>query len=68
MTQEELNNITKLQSELKDLSNSKLVEIMDSLTTEFDSTKENLIRLTFYLDTLENLYDKTLKEYETRVK
>jgi len=68
MTQEELNNIIKLQSELKDLSNSKLIEIMESLTTEFDLTKENLIKLTFYLDTLENLYNKTFKEYETRVK
>ena len=62
----EFEDIVKLQSELKDQSNTKLIEIIDKLTTDFDLTKENIINLTLYLDKVEELYNNTLKEFESR--
>ena len=43
MKKEEFENIVNLQNNLKEQPNSKLVEAMDILTTEFDLTKENII-------------------------
>ena len=37
---------------------------MDKLTNDFDLTKNSIIGLTVYLDGVEELYNKTLKEYE----
>jgi hypothetical protein len=68
MTTEEFDTIIKEQSELKNLPNSRLIEMMDKLSTDFDSTKANIINLTMYLDSVEELYNKTLKEYEQRTK
>ena len=39
---------------------------MDTLSTEFEKTKENVIKLTYYLDNLENTYNTILKEYRQR--
>jgi hypothetical protein len=39
---------------------------MDKLATDFDMTKTNIINMTVYLDKIEELYDKTLAEYESR--
>ena len=66
MTKEEFEQIVKEQSDLKNLPNNRLVEIMDVLSLEFESTKTNLINLTLKLDTIEGLYNKTLNEYQTR--
>jgi hypothetical protein len=66
MKKEEFENIVKLQSGLKDQPNSKLIEVMDKLTTEFDATKEVIINSTLYLDKVEELYNNILKEYESR--
>jgi hypothetical protein len=66
MKKEEFEEIVNLQASLKDQSNSKLIEVMDKLTSEFDLTKENIINLTLYLDKVEELYNNTLKEFETR--
>ena len=66
MKKEEFENIVNLQNKLKEQPNSKLVEAMDILTTEFDLTKENIINLTMYLDKLEELYNNTLKEFQSR--
>lgn len=66
MKQEEFENILKLQSDLKDQPNSKLIEVMDKLTTEFDLTKDNIIKSTLYLDKVEELYNNLLKEYQSR--
>jgi hypothetical protein len=66
MTKEEFENIIKIQTELNGLPNSKLIEVMDKLTTEFDETKQNLINTTLYLDKIEELYNNTLKEYQSR--
>ncbi len=66
MNKEEFENIIKLQSDLKDQPNSKLIEVMDKLTTEFDLTKESIINSTLYLDKVEGLYNNMLKEYQSR--
>ena len=66
MKKEEFENILKLQSELKDQPNSKLIEVMDKLTTEFDLTKDNIINSTLYLDKIEELYNNMLNEYQSR--
>ena len=66
MKKEEFEDIIKLQSELKEQSNAKLIEMMDKLTTDFDLTKENIINLTLYLDKVEELYNNTLKEFQSR--
>jgi hypothetical protein len=41
---------------------------MDLLTTDFEATKQNIISLTYYLDTVEELYNSILKEYQSRGK
>jgi hypothetical protein len=66
MKKEEFENIVKLQTDLKEQPNSKLIEVMDVLSTEFDLTKENIINLTMYLDKLEELYNNTLNEFQSR--
>ena len=66
MVKEEFENIVKELGDLKNLPNTKLIEIMDKLTTDFELTKNNIIGLTVYLDSVEELYNKTLKEYQSR--
>lgn len=68
MTKQEFTLITEQQKDLKNLPNSKLIEIMDKLSLEFDSTKENIIKYTYYLDNIELMYNNTLKEYQDRSK
>jgi hypothetical protein len=67
MKKEEFENIIKELGDLKNLPNTKLIEIMDTLTTDFEITKNNIIALTVYLDSVEELYNKTLEEYQSRV-
>ena len=66
MVKEEFENIVKELGDLKNIPNTKLIEIMDKLTTDFELTKNNIIGLTVYLDSVEELYNKTLKEYQSR--
>jgi hypothetical protein len=66
MKKEELENIIKEQPNLKDLPNNKLIEMMDLLTKDFELTKESIINSTRYLDTVEELYNRTLKIYQDR--
>jgi hypothetical protein len=66
MKKEDFENIVNLQNNLKEQPNSKLIEAMDILTTDFELTKENIINLTMYLDKLEELYNNTLKEFQSR--
>ena len=66
MKKEELENIIKEQPNLKDLPNNKLIEMMDLLTKDFESTKESIINSTRYLDKLEELYNNTLKVFQER--
>lgn len=66
MTEEQIKEITELISDLGNQPNSKLVEIMDRLSLDFEEKKTELINLTFYLDNVESLYNKILKEYQKR--
>jgi hypothetical protein len=66
MRKEEFENIIKEQANLKNLPNQKLVEFMDLLSSDFESTKESIINSTRYLDKIEELYNKTLKVYQER--
>ena len=66
MTKEEFENILKESSDLKNQPNSKLIEFMDLLTTDFEMTKKNIISLTLYMDKVEELYNNLLKEYQLR--
>jgi hypothetical protein len=66
MTNENFEKILEELTDIKNQPNSKLVEIMDVLSSEFDVTKTNIINMTVYLDKLEELYNKTLSEYELR--
>lgn len=68
MTKEELQEIIDNQKDLTNIPNSNLINYMDKLTTDFENTKENIIKLTYYLDTVEELYNNILKEYQNRTK
>lgn len=66
MNKEEFDLILKEQKTLKDLPNSKLIEFMDKLSTDFELVKKNIIDQTIYLDKIEELYNSFLKEYQFR--
>lgn len=68
MKKEILEEIAKNQRELQNLPNAKLVEMLDFLSQEFDDTKDHLIKMTYYLDNIELMYNNILKEHESRVK
>ena len=66
MKDEKFKEILDSQLLLKDLPNTKLVEFMDLLSSDFDSAKESIIKSTLYLDKVEELYDRVLKVYQER--
>jgi hypothetical protein len=66
MTQEEFKVISEIVKESKNIPNAKLEETMDKLTSEFETTKNTIIGMSFYLDKLEELYNNLLKEYKER--
>jgi hypothetical protein len=66
MKDEQFKEILESQQNLKDLPNTKLVEFMDLLSTDFDFTKDSIIKSTIYLDKIEELYNKVLKIYQER--
>jgi hypothetical protein len=66
MKNEEFENIINEQKNLKTLPNNKLVEFMDLLSSDFETTKQTIINTTLYLDKLEELYNNVLKSYQER--
>jgi hypothetical protein len=66
MTKEEFNKIIEEQKDLKNLPNNNLIIMMDLLSLEFEDVKKNIISMTYHLDKLEELYDNSLKEYQSR--
>ena len=60
------NNIKEIISDYKNKSNKDLIVALDFLSRDFDETKEMVIKLTKRLDKAESLYNKILKEYESR--
>jgi phage terminase Nu1 subunit (DNA packaging protein) len=66
MNDEKFKEILDSQLTLKDLPNTKLVEYLDLLSSDFDFTKESIIKSTLYLDSVEELYNRVLKVYQDR--
>jgi len=66
MTKEDFDNILSEQKNIKNIPNSKIIEYMDIVTKDFETTKSNLINMSYYLDKLEELYNSMLKEYQSR--
>ena len=66
MKNEKYQEIVQEMSNFKDLPNSQLVEYLDLLSSDFELTKESIIKSTLYLDTIEELYNKILKIYQER--
>jgi hypothetical protein len=66
MKDEKFKEILDSQLSLKDLPNTKLVEYLDLLSSDFDFTKESIIKSTLYLDSVEELYNRVLKVYQDR--
>ena len=67
MTKEE---ITKKTMEVVESpsthSNNDLILAMDTINKDFETVKQTLIDMTHHLDNLEELYNKVLKEYNSR--
>ena len=68
MTNEEFIKILDLYKDSKTKSNGELTKAMDILTQTYDEIKTKIIDLTHYLDNVENIYNKILSEYNSRVK
>jgi hypothetical protein len=66
MKTEQFEEIIGEISNLKDLPNTKLVEYMDLLSSDFETTKEIIIKNTIYLDKIEEIYNRVLKIYQER--
>jgi len=66
MKNEQFQEILSEVTNLKDLPNTKLVEYMDLLSSDFETTKESIIKSTLYLDKVEELYNRVLKTYQER--
>lgn len=59
-------NITNDALRLKELSNANLIEHLSNLSNEFEKIKSQILTLTYELDSVEGLYNKFLKEYQSR--
>lgn len=66
MTQEEFKVIQENAVNVDKIPNSKLEESMDKLSQEFEEIKNSIIGMSFYLDKIEELYNRILKEYQNR--
>jgi predicted nuclease with TOPRIM domain len=51
----------------KNLSNKDLTKTLDELNSEFEKTKQLIIKLSNHLDFIEETYNKLNNEYQTRV-
>jgi hypothetical protein len=67
MKKENFENIIESQKNLKDLPNNVLINQMDLLTEEHEIIKDIILKNTFYLDKLEELYNNLLKVYQERI-
>lgn len=63
--EDKIKNIIK---EYKSLPNKDLEYGLEKLSEDFEDTKQMILKLTHYLDSLEHSYNNILKEYNNRVK
>ena len=66
MEKKELDIIKQQLVNLKNLPNSKLLDYMDKLSSDFEEKKAQIINLTLELDNVELVYNNILKEYQNR--
>jgi hypothetical protein len=60
---ETVNNVIK---NLNESSNKEILYSLEYLSEDFEQTKNTIVKLTYHLDSTEQLYNKILKEYEKR--
>ena len=58
--------LKKIILDYKSLPNKDLEYGLDKISEDFENTKELVIRLSLHLDSLEENYNKILKEYKSR--
>ena len=58
--------IKTIISDYKSLPNKDLEFGLQQISEDFEETKKLLVRLTRHLDSLEDSYNKILKEYKSR--
>lgn len=63
---DEREKVKEIIKDLKNSSNSELQYALKFLSADYDRTKDALIQLTKHLDGIEIIYNKILKENETR--
>lgn len=58
-----VNNVIK---NIEECTNKELEYSLEFLNSDFEQTKNSIIKLTTHLDNVEKLYNKILKEYQKR--
>jgi len=66
MDKEKYEKIKEIILDFKNHSNDDLIVAMETLNEQFYKTKDAIIDFTYYLDNVEETYNKLLKEYKTR--
>jgi hypothetical protein len=61
-----IETVIEIVAEIKSKPNKELTQVMDFLAQDFEETKKLIVELTYHIDNIENLYNKVLKEYQTR--
>jgi hypothetical protein len=59
--------ILEVSQNLSESTNKDLIGCMELLKQDFEQTKSNIIHLTKHLEGVEFVYNKILKEYESRI-
>lgn len=62
----EIQNIIQESQNRKNLTNKKIMEMMNVLASEHEETKKNIINLTYRFDKIEETYNILLNELELR--
>ena len=58
--------VLEILKDYKNKSNRDLVNVMDFLKSDFEKTKDLLVKLTYHLDSTESSYNKILEEINKR--
>lgn len=67
MTKEEITKKTiEVINDPSSSTNTELTLALDIINTDYETTKDNIIKLTYHLDSLEENYNKILKEFKKR--